>query len=473
MKSKLAISALAKKFGISLQGADVDISSVALSSKLCEPGSLFIATKGDKHHGLDFLEQAIAKGAVAVLTDQATTTDISVLVHPDPKSIAGEIADMVFGTTSSNMTLFGVTGTNGKTSTTNYLHQILVGLGVKAGMSASTSRIVGETELPAALTSPEVTELHQLLAQMREMGAQHAAIEVSAQALIRHRIDSIGFSVVGFSNLSRDHLDDFETMESYLKAKAALFTPKYARQGVVLVEDDYAKQLYKTSEISVVGIGEGLEYQYSYIAGQLVISGKSDLRVDFPQGALMAKNLVLALVMLLEAGFTAADLAKAVSTSDLHVPGRLELVSSQTPHVYVDYAHTPAGVASAVAEIKKRYPSLTVVLGASGNRDQGKRGEMGLAGASADLLIITDQHPRDEDPAIIRHALLTAARSRKDAGRILEIPDPAEAIKRAVAETAADAAVLWCGPGHLTYREIRGQKVPFDARAIAREAVQS
>lgn len=458
---------------MSLQGADVDIRSVALSSKLCEPGSLFIATKGAKHHGLDFLNQAIAGGAVAVLSDVAVTAEIPVLVHPDPKSIAGEIADLVFGTTGSNMTLFGVTGTNGKTSTTNYLHQILIGLGLKTGMSASNSRIVGGTELPATLTSPEVTELHQLLSQMRELGAQHAAIEVSAQALIRHRIDSIGFSVVGFSNLSRDHLDDFETMDSYLKAKAELFTTKYARQGVVLVEDDYAKQLYETSEIPVVGIGDGLEYRYSYVPDQLVISGKSNLQVDFSQGELMAKNLVLALVMLLEAGFTAGDLAKAVSLADLHVPGRLELVSSHTPHVFVDYAHTPAGVASAVAEIKKRYPSLTVVLGASGNRDQGKREAMGLAGASADLLIITDQHPRDEDPAIIRHALLTAARSRADAGRILEIPDPAEAIKRAVLETAGEGAVLWCGPGHLTYREIRGQKVPFDARAIAREVVQS
>jgi UDP-N-acetylmuramoyl-L-alanyl-D-glutamate--2,6-diaminopimelate ligase len=157
----------------------------------------------------------------------------------------------------------------------------------------------------------------------------------------------------------------------------------------------------------------------------------------------------------------------------LHVPGRLELISALKPHVYVDYAHTPAGVASAVAEIKQRYPKLTLVLGASGNRDQGKRADMGLAGADADLLIITDQHPRDEDPASIRHALLTAAATKLEAGRILEIPDPAQAIKRAISETDADSAVLWCGPGHLTYREIRGVKVPFDARAIAREAVQS
>lgn len=473
MKSKLATSTLAQKFNLSHQGADVDISSVALSSKLCEPGSLFIATQGEKHHGLDFLDQAIANGAVAVLSDKGFDSPVTLMVHPDPKAIAGEISDLVFGTSESNMTLYGVTGTNGKTSTTNYLHQLLGAMGLQAGMSASTNRIVGQEELAAALTSPEVTELHQLLAKMRSKGAQHAAIEVSAQALIRHRVDAISFAVVGFSNLSRDHLDDFKDMDSYLEAKSQLFSPRYAKTGVVLVEDDYAKKLYQTSSIPVVGIGQGLEYQYRYENQQLSIWGKHVLKTHFPQGALMAKNLTLALVMLLEAGFEARVLEAAVASADLHVPGRLELVSSKTPHVFVDYAHTPAGVASAVKEISKRYPKLTVVLGASGNRDQGKRSEMGLAASSADLLIITDQHPRDEDPASIRHALLTAAATKLAAGRILEIPDPAEAIRTAVLKTSADSAVLWCGPGHLTYREIRGQKVPFDARALAREAVES
>ncbi len=473
MKSKLAISTIAQKFNLSVKGADVAIDSVALTSQLCELGSLFIATQGLKHHGLDFLDQAISNGAVAVLSDREIDSELPSIVHPDPKSIAGEIADLVYGTAASNMMLLGVTGTNGKTSTTNYLHQLLSSMGLEAGMSASTSRIVGDRQLPAALTSPEVTELHHLLSQMRAAGAQHAAIEVSAQALIRHRVDSVRFKVVGFSNLSRDHLDDFSDMEHYLAAKAELFTQKYAQQGVLLVEDEWAKKLYETATIPVVGIGEHLEYQYSYRNEQLSITGKHQLSVDFPQGALMAKNLVLALVMLLEAGFTAENLALAVARADLHVPGRLELVSNAKPHVYVDYAHTPAGVASAVAEIAKRYPKVTLVLGASGNRDQGKRAEMGIAGGAADLLIITDQHPRDEDPASIRHALISSAAGKLDSARILEIPDPAQAIQRAVSETDKDSAVLWCGPGHLTYREIRGQKVPFDARAIAREAVES
>jgi len=472
VKSNLATSLLAQRFSLSRSGDDVEVSSVALASNLCRPGSLFIATQGLKHHGLDFLDQAIANGAVAVLSDREVA-GIPSLVHPDPKSIAGEISDLIYGTTASGMTLLGVTGTNGKTSVTNYLHQILLGLGKPAGMSASTSRIVGTTELPAALTSPEVTELHDLLAQMRASGAHHAAIEVSAQALIRHRVDGVLFEVVGFSNFSRDHLDDFSTMEQYLAAKAALFTKKYAKKGCVLVEDEHARKLFETAGIPVVGIGEGLQYSYSYKADQLRISGKHELSVHFSQGELMAKNLVLAIVMLMEAGFSPTELEAAVRASELYVPGRLELVSKSKPHVYVDYAHTPAGVESAVMEIKKRYPTLTLVLGASGNRDQGKRSEMGIAGSNADLLIITDQHPRDEDPAAIRHALITAAATNMDAGRILEIPDPAQAIKRAVLETAEGSAVLWCGPGHLTYREIAGQKVPFDARKLAREAVES
>ena len=472
MKSNLAASTIAQKFNISRSGADVAITSVSMASSTCKPGSLFIATAGQKHHGLDFLDQALANGAVAVLSDREVA-EVPTLVHPDPKAIAGELADLVYGTTASKMTLFGVTGTNGKTSTTNYLHQLLNAAGKPAGMSASTSRIVGNQHLPAALTSPEVTELHDLLSQMRAVGEQHAAIEVSAQALIRHRVDGVMFSVVGFSNLSRDHLDDFSSMQQYLDAKAQLFTPKYAKSGVVLVEDEYARKLYESSMIPVVGIGDGLEYGYLYQDDELTITGKHALNARFDQGALMAKNLVLALVMLLEAGFSAQELESAVNSTELYVPGRLELISESKPHVYVDYAHTPAGVASAVAEIKQRYPKLTVILGASGNRDQGKRTEMGIAGANADLLIVTDQHPRDEDPAIIRHALVTAAATRLEAGRILEIPDPAEAIQTAVAQTDSDSAVLWCGPGHLTYREIRGQKVPFDARELARKAVES
>jgi UDP-N-acetylmuramoyl-L-alanyl-D-glutamate--2,6-diaminopimelate ligase len=205
----------------------------------------------------------------------------------------------------------------------------------------------------------------------------------------------------------------------------------------------------------------------------LSISGKSTLDFPFSGGALMAKNLVLAIVMILESGLSPAKIMQAQSKAELSVPGRLERVSDHTPAVFVDYAHTPAGVQSAIAELKTRFHNLTVVLGASGNRDVGKRPEMAAAASIADLLVITDQHPRNEDPAAIRKTLFETAEKLISADRLYEIADPAEAIKFAIANTPSDSAVLWCGPGHLSYREIAGVKVPFDARAIAKAAVEA
>ncbi|MEY3561648.1 MAG: hypothetical protein RL068_800 [Actinomycetota bacterium] len=474
MKLKRAVSEIASELGLGQVHGDAEISGVQLSSAVCEPGDLFIAIGGARHHGIDFLPQAVSLGAVAVLTDaeHLPPTDIPTLLHDNPKAIAGELADLVYGTSASAMHLLGVTGTNGKTSTVNYLQQLLAHMGISCGMSASTNRIVGTSLLASTLTTPEVTELHKLLWQMRANGQTHAAIEVSAQAMVRHRIDSVRFEVAGFSNLSRDHLDDFANMDEYLAAKQRLFTPEFAERGVVLVEDEFARKLYGAARIPIVAIGEGYEYQYQVLGDVIYLTGKHSGAFRFTAGSLMAKNFILALVMLLESGFTPEELESAALKAELHVPGRLELVSEALPHIYVDYAHTPAGVAAALAEIQGRYSKVTLVLGASGNRDQGKRAEMGVAASKADLVFITDQHPRDEDPALIRGALLAAARDLIPEDRIAEVPNPEQAIRQAIAATNKSSAILWCGPGHLQYREISGKKVPFDARAIARREVE-
>ena len=183
----------------------------------------------------------------------------------------------------------------------------------------------------------------------------------------------------------------------------------------------------------------------------------------------MARNLALALGMLHSQGFSAAELSAAAQKIS-QVPGRLELVSDATPHSYVDYAHTPDGIASAVAELRSRYPGVTLLFGASGNRDKGKREQMGLAAANATLVVLTDQHPRDEDPAAIRAAVIQGLElAGKD---FLECADPEQALALALSVTPTDHALLWCGPGHLTYRESAGEKVFFDARAIAKLAVE-
>ena len=463
------LAELAAALNCSLIGSsDIEPTGVAISSANVEKGFIFVASPGKKHHGLDFLDQAIALGAVAVVTDRPGNYSIPLLLHERPREIAGELAARVFQTPATG--LFAVTGTNGKTSVSHYLQRLLVAMGQPTGLISSAGQIVADQELVSELTTPEAPRIHQLLAKMRKAGQTKAALEVSAQALVRNRVDGLHFQISGFTNLSRDHLDDFSTMENYLAAKARLFTASFSEKAVINVEDKWGKTLFSEIDIPKVGIGNNLDYQIIFENKKLKIAGKQEATADFDRGSLMAKNLGLAVVMLMEYGYFADELVPAIEKIDQQIPGRLELVSSVRPHVYVDYAHTPAGVAAAVGELSARYPELTVVLGASGNRDQGKREAMGLACQGAKRIFITDQHPRDEDPAQIRKQLLAAARELP--AEVFEEPDPAQAIKRAVGATDKSGAVLWCGPGQLRYREIRGEKVSFNAIELARLAVQ-
>jgi UDP-N-acetylmuramoyl-L-alanyl-D-glutamate--2,6-diaminopimelate ligase len=276
------------------------------------------------------------------------------------------------------------------------------------------------------------------------------------------------FEVVGFTNLTRDHLDDYGSMENYFAAKAQLFTKERANQGVVFLADDYAQKLLEVATIPITTLGESADVNFRYEAGVLKLSGKVEFEIEFAAGELMARNFSLALVMAHRAGYDIQKLSNA--PAQYQVPGRLELVSSAKPHVYVDYAHTPDGIAKAVEAISARYQGVTLVFGASGNRDAGKRAEMGRAASAADRVFLTDQHPRDEDPATIRAAV---AEGLLGSGKyFVEVSDPAQAIAEAIASTPRDQAVLWCGPGHLKYREIAGQKVAFDARQIAKNLVE-
>lgn len=463
-----SLASLAKEFGCQHLGSDINPSSVAMSSSFCEPGSLFIAVQGEKTHGLDYLVDAKRLGAVALLTDRYGDYGLPTLVHPNPRAIAGLVSKQIYKTPSTG--LLAVTGTNGKTSTAFYLHRLLNACSNPAGLISSAAQIIGDKISASELTTPEAPRVHHLLSQMRQHGQNHAALEVSAQALVRNRVDGLRFEVSGFSNLSRDHLDDFGTMENYLAAKAKLFDASFTDKAVINVEDQYGLQLYNSIATPKVGIGEGLDYQASYSDSTLKISGKAELSIPFSKGLLMSKNFSLAVVMLLELGIDSNLLETAATEIDLQIPGRLERVSNKNPAVYVDYAHTPAGVAAAVSELKSKYQRLVVVLGASGNRDKGKRPEMAMACAGAAAIVITDQHPRDEDPAQIRSTLFESAKALNI--EVVEEADPAKAIETAIS-LAGGGAVLWCGPGQLKYREIKGEKVPFDAIAVAWEAVEN
>jgi len=450
-----SLASIAAKFGGQLSsGGDLVPSGVAIGSAYVEPGYLFVAVQGAKAHGLDFLDDAISKGAAALLTDRPGEYPLPTIVHPDPRSIAGLVSSEVFD--SGKVNLIGITGTNGKTSTA-------------MGLITSHQQLVGDQVLDSELTTPEAPRLHQLLHKMQLAGQHRAVVEVSAQALTRARVEGLRFEVAGFTNLSRDHLDDYGDMDRYLEAKQSLFTTHFSDRAVVVCEDEWGRKLFDRIEIPKVGIGEHLDYQLELPPKGFKISGSAEVAAELDVAGPMAKNLALAAILAIEAGFDPKKVERALESIELSVPGRLEAVDA-AGNVFVDYAHTPAGVAASVEYLLSTRGELVVVLGASGNRDKGKRAEMAKACSGVSRLYVTDQHPRDEDPAAIRAALMAAA---QDTGiDAVEVADPAEAISQAIGY-ASGRAVLWCGPGALGYREISGKKVPFDARKIAREVAGS
>ena len=461
------------------------VTSIVQNSELATAGAVFAALPGATSSGLAYLDRAVRLGSVAALIDdslvsqqelaalRAANPSLAIVAVPQLRSRLGVLAAKVFGTGEHGLRLFGVTGTNGKTSTVTYLQRLLQSLGEPTGLSASTERIAGGEALSAGLTTPEVCEMHQLLAQMRSAGDTAAAIEVSAQALVRNRVDGLFFEVVGFTNLSRDHLDDFGTMDDYLAAKLRLFEGVRAGRGVVFAGDPFALEVTRQAGVDVTTVGPQADWNYSFEAGRLVLkSAATELALNWSGSELMARNLALALVMLIIAGFDAEALARAGASIDPQVAGRLELISNTGPACFIDYAHTPEAIAQALASLGE-YPWVTIVFGASGNRDVGKRPAMAEAAAAANLVVVTDQHPRDENPHEIRATLLAAALAEIGEERVIEIADPELAIRRALAATPRDGAVIWCGPGNLRYREVAGSKIAFDARKVFLEALRA
>jgi UDP-N-acetylmuramoyl-L-alanyl-D-glutamate--2,6-diaminopimelate ligase len=485
------------------------VTNVAVSDAEILPDGLFAALPGRRGHGADHVAAAVLAGAVAVLTDddgaaRASATGVPVLVTTDPRRRLGPVAARVHRTDSGGPRLLGVTGTNGKTTTVHVLDAVLRQLGLPSGLSSTAERRSRDVAVASRLTSPEATELHALLARMAEDGVHTAALEVSAQALTRHRVDGIRFDVVGFTNLSHDHRDDYPTPEGYLEAKLELFDPARAARGVVLLDSPAGRQVAARSGVPVTTIatgddgtgddGTGADWRLQVTATTasstaFVLEGRDGrtLSSSVPLiGRHMAADAALALVMLVEAGHDVADLQEAVAGGvEVTVPGRtLEVSGADGPRVYTDFSHTPDSVAKTLEALRTVTDGrLVVVIGADGDRDPSKREPMGRAAAErADLVVVTDHHPRTEDPAQIRRALIIGARTAVEARRarrdrlptVVELAEPSAAIRRAVRDVGTGDTVLWVGPGDTDYRVVGTEDLPYsprrDARAALREA---
>lgn len=465
-------------------GADpVFVTGISLSSQRVRPGDLYAALPGARAHGIDFAAAAVSAGAVAVLTDPdgAARADAStpVLVVDSPRAVLGRLAARVYGDPAESMRMIGVTGTQGKTTTTRLLESGLTQQGETAAVIGTVGTRVAGEDVRTALTTPEAPDLHGLFAMMRERGVTTCAMEVSSHALVMGRVDGVVFDLAVFLNLGRDHLDFHTDVEDYYRAKAALFTPDRARRALVNVDDEHGRRLaaecpipLRTFAVAAEADWRATDVTLRADGSSFVVAGPGGVRIaagcPLP-GEYNVSNTLAAVAAAAESGLDPTRVAAGIAAG-AGVPGRLERVDAgQDFLVVVDYAHKPDAVEAAIGALRPLTDGrVIVVLGAGGDRDPGKRPIMAaLAADLADVLVVTDDNPRTEDPAAIRAAMLAGITTGN--AEVLEIGDRRAAIRAALERAAPGDVVLVAGKGHETGQEIDGVVHPFDDREVVRE----
>ena len=462
------------------------VSGISLDSRNVRPGDLYVALAGLKAHGASFVAAAVASGAAAVLTDAegaalAGDAGVPVIVVDDPRAAMGDIAADIYGRPSTKLEMFGLTGTNGKTSTVFLLEAALAACGRRVATIGTIGfRVDGRRveTMRGTVTTPDAPDLQGMLGYMAERGVSAVAMEVSSHALALHRVDGIGFDVAGFTMFGQDHLDFHPTLEDYFEAKSRLFLGGRCRVAVVNADDPWGRTLIEkiradgNARIVTTGV-DTPDADYRVLGFATRADGSSDVRVATPAGELAyrvtmigdfnVRNSVTALAM---AGAAGLDLATAASgLADAQVPGRMQRVDlgPDAPHVVVDFAHTPQAVEAALAALPPGGRHIAV-LGAGGDRDPIKRGPMGEAAArNADVVVVTDDNPRSEVPETIRAAVLAGARgARARASEIVDGGGRRDAIARALGLARPGDWVAILGKGHETGQIVGDRVFPFD-----------
>ena len=468
------------------------LSGLTLDSRSVEPGDLYVALPGTRVHGAAFCADAVAAGAVAVLTDpdgraRAVAAGVPVFVLADPRARLGEIACWVYGNPSSRLRLIGVTGTSGKTTSTYLLESGLRAAGHQTGLIGGVETRIGTDRLPSSLTTPEAPDLQALFAVMAERGVTAAAMEVSSHSLALGRVAGTSFDVAVFTNLSQDHLDFHADLEDYFRAKASLFMPPV--HGVVNIDDRHGRRLASSALVPITTFSAAGKNEADWRAVD-VRSGAdgSTFRVIGPggveadvsaglAGVFNVANALGALVALVEAGVRLEDAVAGIAACP-GVPGRLERVPAAGLDItaFVDYSHKPGAVEAVLRSLRPvTRGSLVIVLGCGGDRDRAKRPMMGAAAASlADVAILTSDNPRSEDPLAILAAMLDGVLSvpQDERARVIVEPDRAAAIAQAVALAAPGDVIVIAGKGHETGQYVAGAVLPFDDRKVTAAALE-
>ncbi|GGO87121.1 UDP-N-acetylmuramoyl-L-alanyl-D-glutamate--2,6-diaminopimelate ligase [Nocardioides phosphati] len=472
------------------EGAEAEVTGISLSTQRIQPGDVYAALPGARAHGASYAAAAASAGAVAVLTDAegaslAAGCGLPLLVVDDARAVLGDVSARIYGEPARDLRLLAVTGTQGKTTTTRLAELALEQAGVAAAVIGTVGTRVKGEDIKTALTTPEAPDLHGLFAMMRERGVDGCAMEVSSHALVLGRVDGVQFDVAVFLNLGRDHLDFHHDLGDYFAAKARLFTSDRARLALVNIDDEHGRILREQLAADAHGVpvrtfstlGRADWSVADVVAGPtgseftVVAPDGRTARTAVPiAGDFNVSNALAAVAGCVELGYDLAAVAAGLAASG-GVPGRLERVETgRDLNVVVDYAHKPDAVEAALRTLRPLVAPggrLICVIGAGGDRDTGKRPVMGeIAARLADLVVVTDDNPRSEEPAAIRAAVLAGCAGP---GAVTEIGDRREAIRFALAGAKPGDIVLVAGKGHETGQEVAGVVHPFDDRVVVRE----
>ena len=456
--------------------AALPITGVSLDSRAVEPGDVFFALPGRHAHGALFVDQAREAGALAVVTDEDGARDVQgipVLVVTHPRARVGPVASLVYGHPSASMSVLAVTGTNGKTTTTWMTAAALQAAGVATGVIGTLGAWIGGTRHPLARTTPEASDLHALLAIMRDAGVECVVMEASSIALMEGRLDGVDVDVALFTHLTQDHLDYHGSMEAYFDAKATLFDR--ARRAIIGIDDEWGQSLARTCTLPFQTWSRhdpSATWRAHLDEGRTRIEGPEGvdgaLRLPMP-GDFNVSNALCAIALAHSVG-VAVDVA-ASGIERVSVPGRMQDVGEvEGVCGIVDYAHSPDAIERALIAARSRASGRVIcVVGAGGDRDRGKRPLMGAAaGHGSDLVIVTDDNPRSEDPAQIRREVMAGMGAEVHAR---EIGDRAEAIAEAVSLADRGDVVIVLGKGHEQGQEVAGQTLPFDDASVLAHAL--
>ena len=463
----------------------VNVTGISQSSSEISTGDLFIALPGEKFHGAQFAADAIERGAVAVLTDltgAAMVTGVPVLVVENPRRAAGVISAWFYEEPMRDLYSVGVTGTNGKTTVTTLLHQIMQAAGRESGLIGTVESRIGSEVLLSKRTTPESAELQGLIATMRERHMRNLVMEVSSHAITLERIRGSHFAVVGFTNLSQDHLDFHKSMEEYFLAKAKLFTFEYADLAVINIDDVYGARLATMTKLPIMTLSRTntkatwhfASITRDYVGAAIAIRGSGGILIEgktILQGGFNYDNLLMAVAIATESGIDPIDIA-AILPQLTGAVGRLEAVRlGQNFTALVDYAHSPDAVARVLETAHEiTTGSVIAVLGCGGDRDASKRSLMGLAlRDGADIAIYTSDNPRSEKPEdiLVQMVLDIDVQAPNEV-----ITDRKAAIRAAVNHAAAGDVVIVLGKGHEKGQEISGVIHPFDDRIELARAIE-